>query len=892
MSTAGESDRLARARSALALVREALDRAAAQREPFVLARTAHDAALRTEALALLRLDDAPAPALERREFPADGGSDPLPGRQIGAFRLGCRLGSGGMGTVYRAEPVAGVTRLPVALKRIKRGMDSEEVLARFLREREILARLEHPHIARLIDGGLDEDGSPWFAMELVDGEPLPAWCDARRLNLDARLALFVEVCEAVAHAHRNLVVHRDLKPANVLVTRAGEVKLLDFGIAKLLHPGEDATQGLRPLLTPEYAAPEQFARGAITTQTDVYQLGLLLYELLCGLRAPRAAGEPPRLTARLREHELADADAVQAIAAARSTTPAALRSSLRGDAERIVRRALQADPACRHAGADALAEDIGRLRRGEPVSATDPTWRYRARLFLRRHRIAAGAAIAVVLALAIGLGLALREAGRARRAERATESALVLLEGVFLGADPYKSKGSDTRAGDLLAGATARVAAQASGQPAIAARLLGGIGSTYVSLGDRAAAEAALRAAVQAGERAGSEAVVATEAARARLAHYALVLDGDMAGLAALDTAIARLRGAGASARAELAQAIGFRVDHAFNRGDYAAIPAAAAEALALHRLASGEDSSDYAMALGNHASLLRAIGREADALAPAAQARHIVQAQGAAASPAMRLYVEQQYAGALAANGRGAEAEPLLRQTLADAQAATGLDPQLVDAIAWELASLQSAIGRFDAAAASLRALRARITSKGANVAAIHNALGDAELAQGRAAEAAAAFAEAAALVCTDASSSPPCLAVRLNRAEALLALPDRAAARAALAALDADLGADSGRGRQRWTRLQAQQLAPDAPAAAAALLAPLAQQARAVAIPSLEQAKVLLQSGALAAQRGDTAAALADWRRAERGLAALWDGEPAPLAALRARIARLTAG
>jgi serine/threonine-protein kinase len=884
-----ETDRLERARRALALVREALDRVAAQREPFVLACTTHDAALRAEALALLRLDDAPAPALERREFPADAGRDPLLGRQIGAFRLDCRLGSGGMGTVYRAEPVAGVTRLPVALKRIKRGMDSEEVLARFLREREILARLEHPHIARLIDGGLDEDGSPWFAMELVDGEPLPAWCDARRLGLDARLALFVEVCAAVAHAHRNLVVHRDLKPANVLVTRAGEVKLLDFGIAKLLHPGEDATQGLRPLLTPEYAAPEQFARGVITTQTDVYQLGLLLHELLCGLRAPRTAGEPLRLAARLREH---DADAVQIIAAARSTTPAALCSRLRGDAERIVRRALQADPACRYAGADALAEDIGRLGRGEPVSATDPTRRYRAQLFLRRHRIAAATAFAVVLALAAGLGLALREAERARRAERATESALVLLEGVFFGADPYRSKGGDTRAGDLLAGATARVAAQADLQPAIAARLLGGIGSTYVSLGERAAAEAALRAAVQAGERAGPEAVVATEAARARLAHYTLVLDGDTAGLAALDTAIARLRGAGAAARAELAQAIGFRVDHAFNRGDYAAIPAAAAEALALQRLASGEDSADYAMALGNHASLLRAIGREAEALAPAAQARRILQAQGAAAAPATRLYVEQQYAGALAANGRGAEAEPLLRQTLADAQAATGLDPQLVDAIAWELASLQSAIGRFDAAAASLRALRDRITSKGANIAAIHNALGDAELAQGRAAQAAAAFAEAAALVCTDATlSSPPCLAVRLNRAEALLALPDRAAARAALAALDADLGADAGRGRQRWTRLQAQQLALDEPAAAAALLAPLAEQARAAAIVSLEQAKVLMQSGALAAQRGDTAAALADWRRAERGFAALWDGEPAPLAALRARIARLMA-
>ncbi|WP_386065916.1 protein kinase [Tahibacter sp. UC22_41] len=886
-----ESDRQDCARRALALVREALDRAAAEREPFVLARSADDAALRAEALSLLRLDDAPAPALERREWSADGDGDPLPGQQIGAFRLGRRLGSGGMGTVYRAEPVAGVTRRPVALKRIKRGMDSEEVLARFLREREILARLDHPHIARLIDGGLAEDGSPWFAMELVDGEPLPAWCDARRLDLDARLALFAAVCDAVAYAHRNLVVHRDLKPANVLVTREGEVKLLDFGIAKLLHPSEDAaTQGLRPLLTPEYAAPEQFARGAITTQTDVYQLGLLLYELLGGLRAPRAAGEPPRLEAQLREREIADTGAVQAIADARSTTPAALRGRLRGDLERIVRRALQPDPACRYASVGELAEDLARLRRGEPVSATDPTRRYRARLFLRRHRVAAAAAAAVVLALAVGLGLALREAERARRAERATDSALALLEDVFLGADPYRAKGGDTRASDLLARATVQVGEQAQAQPAIAARLLNGIGATYVSLGDRAAAEAALRATVQAGERAGAEAVVATEAARARLAHYTVVLDGDDSGLAALDTAITRLRAAGPAARGALAQAIEFRIDHAFNRGDYAAIPAAAAEALDLHRQAGGEDSAEYALALGNQASLLRAVGREADALAPAAQARRIVQAQGAAASPATWLYVEQQYAGALAANGRGAEAEPLLREALRRAEAAPGLDRHLVDGIAWELASLQSAIGHYDAAAAGLRAVLARITSKGANVAAIHNALGDAELAQGRATEAAAAFAEAAAIVCAESASAPPCLAVSLNRAEALLALPDRATAAAALVALDANLGTAAGRGRQRWTRLRAHQYFLDGEIDAAANgLAPLVAEARMAATGSLEQAKVLLQSAAIERQRGDAVAALADYRRAESYLVALWDGEPAPLAALRRQIAEL---
>ncbi|MDC8015192.1 serine/threonine-protein kinase [Tahibacter soli] len=884
-----DSDRTERVRRALALVRAALDHPTGEREGWIAARSANDPALRAEALALLARDAAPTHGFDRAgEAPAD---DPLHGTQIGPYRIVRRLGSGGMGTVYRAEPVEGVTRLPVAVKRIKRGMDSEEVLARFVREREILARLEHPNIARLIDGGIDGDGRPWFAMELVDGEPLAAWCDARRLDVDARVALFLRVCDAVAYAHRNLVVHRDLKPANVLVASDGAVKLLDFGIAKLLDPGDDAaTRGTRPLFTPEYAAPEQFERGPITTQTDVFQLGVLLYELLCGLRPPaRFAGEAPRMESRLRD---GDAALVQAIAQARATTPSGLRRSLRGDLDRIVKRAMHADPDRRYASVGALADDLARWRRGEPVSATDGTLGYRLRRFLRRHRVAVGAGAAIVLSLAAGLGLALREAERLRRAERATESALALLEDVFFGADPYRAKGVDTRASDLLSRATLRVEAEAARQPAIAARLLGGIGATYVSLGDRTAAQAVLRATVDAGERAGGAAVAPTEAARSRLAHYALVLDGDETALADLDTAIARLRAAGPPARQVLAQAIEFKTDYFFNAGDYAAIPAAAAEALELHRLANGEASGEYAMALGNYASLLRAIGREGDALAPAERAWRIVEAQGAASSPGTRLYVEQQYAGALGANGRGVEAEPLLRHALAQVEATPGFDRNLADGIAWELAATQSAIGLFDAAAEGLRALLGRIDTKSANVAAIHNALGDAELSRGRAEEAEAAFANAVAIVCAGAAASTPCLAVRLNRAEALLALARADDARAALASLDRDIGADATRARQRWSRLEAQwRFAAGDAAGAETLIAPLATAARTASPASLEDAKVLAQAAAIAAQRGDAAAALADARAAERILGGTWRGEPAPapLAAVRALIARL---
>jgi len=892
------SDRIDLMRRALELARAALDRPPGGQEAWLAAQCGDDAALREEALALLRLDRAPPHAIERAHaaFAADAADDPLPGRVIGRFRIVARIGSGGMGTVYRAEPVDGVAQRPVALKLIKRGMDSEEIAARFVRERGILARLEHPHVARLLDGGTTDDGRPWFAMELVDGQPLPAYCDARRLGLDARLALFLDVCDAVAYAHRNLVVHRDLKPANVLATQDGTVKLLDFGIAKLLDPGaDDAARTLLPPMTPEYAAPEQFARGAVTTQTDVYQLGRLLCELLGGLRPPPAAqadAPAPTMTGLLREHAARDRAAVEAIAQARGLGVAALLRGLGGDLGRIVRRALEPAPARRYPSVGALAADLERFRRGEAVSAADDTLAYRLRVFLRRHRLAVGATAAVVLALAVGLGLALREAEALRRAERATENALSLLEDVFLGADPYAAKGGDTRASDLLAHARSRVAADVAQQPAIAARLLAEIGGVYVSLDDRAAAEGALREAVRAGELAGDDARVPTAAAKARLAHYALVVDGDKTRLAELDAAIARLREAGPAGREALAAALEFKTDYLFNVGDYAPIPELSAQAVELRRQASGEASAAYAMALGNHASLLRAVGRHREALAPAEQGYRIVQKLGAAAAPGVLLYAEQQYAGALGANGRGAEAEPLLRDALAQAKAARGPASGIATGLTWELASTQQAIGRFDEAAEGLRGLLALGGMKDANLAAVHNALGSAELARGAPAAAEPQFARAAAILCPGGAGAPPCLAVRLNRVDALLALARRDEAAAELAALDRAIGSDGGRARARWRLLQSRlQLASGDAAGAAATLAPRLAEARAAAASAdpLDDAHVFAQAAAIERERGERAAALADYREAERRMAAAWTGTPPALADVRRQIAAL---
>src|SRR5690606_15593938 len=209
-------------------------------------------------------------------------ADPDEDRRIGPYRLVQRIGEGGMGTVYRAARADGQFEHEVALKLIHRNADTAERQRRFLTERQILARLHHPHIARLYDGGVTDEGAPYFAMEYVEGQPIDAYCDTQRLPVEARLDLFTQVCDAVQYAHRNLVVHRDLKPGNILVTQHGRVKLLDFGIAKLLDDDADFTTQTAMPMTPAYASPEQMGGGTITTASDVYQLGVVLYELLTG----------------------------------------------------------------------------------------------------------------------------------------------------------------------------------------------------------------------------------------------------------------------------------------------------------------------------------------------------------------------------------------------------------------------------------------------------------------------------------------------------------------------------------------------------------------------------------------------------------------------------------
>src|SRR5690606_19179777 len=273
------------------------------------------------------------------------------GTLVGPYRVVGEAGRGGMGVVYRARRADGAFEKTVALKLVKRGMDTDEVLARFRRERQVLAGLDHPGIARLLDGGAAEDGRPYLAMEYVEGEPITAYADRRRLGVEARLALLERACEAVQHAHRRLVVHRDLKPSNVLVTEdeggAPRVKLLDFGVAKLLAPdaAEAMTRTGGGALTPAYAAPEQRRGEAVTTAADVYALGVVLYELLTGAR-PDETARPP------------SAAVTPEAAAARGATAERLRRRLRGDLDTIVLKALREEPEARYPSVESLLEDL------------------------------------------------------------------------------------------------------------------------------------------------------------------------------------------------------------------------------------------------------------------------------------------------------------------------------------------------------------------------------------------------------------------------------------------------------------------------------------------------------------------------------------------------------
>ncbi len=466
-----------------------------------------DAELQGEVAALLLSDsgqaafehgvDAAQAALFAAWSPPDVDDAPAAGQRIGPWRVVHELGRGGMGIVLLVERADGQFEQRAALKLIKLGMDSQAVLARFLRERQILAHLEHPHIARLLDGGITDKGRPYFAMEYVDGCPLLRHCAEQRLDLERRIKLFVDICAAVQFAHRALVVHLDLKSSNVLVTSEGVAKLLDFGIAKLLGGDLEATQtsdGQARPLTPAYAAPEQLCGEPISTATDVYALGAILYELLTGRRPFDFSAATTREEIRRLVDTTTPLPPSQCHAAD-SPVPA---RRLRGDLDTIVLTALKREPERRYATADALVQDLNRYLAGEPIRARrDSAW-YRASKFTLRHRFGVALASVAVLGLIATAALALWEAALAREQARRAETVTDFVIDIFRVADPKGAPGGlKLSAAEVLDAGARRLDAQLASQPLLAARFAEVIGTIYIELGQYDRAVALLQHALQ-----------------------------------------------------------------------------------------------------------------------------------------------------------------------------------------------------------------------------------------------------------------------------------------------------------------------------------------------------------------------------------------------------------
>ncbi len=424
---------------------------------------------------------------------------PPAGASDGPYVLIEKLGEGGSSIVYRDEREQAGVRQTVALKLLRRGLYSDEERRRFRSERLALAQLEHAGIARLIEGGVTDAGVPYIALELIDGETITAYARNRHLNLRQRLGLFVDACRAVEAAHRALIVHRDLKPSNVLVTRDGRVKLLDFGIAKLLdiESGVEATHTHHVVLTPAYAAPEQFTRGAITTATDVYALGILLNELVTGRR--REPGDTRTPSATIAN----DTDPATLPAPARNT-----RKLLRGDVDNIVLKSTETDPDRRYASAGALADDIERHLDGQPVSAHPPSTWYRARKFFGRHRGGVVTTAAFLLAIFAALGFAVWQANVARQQARLAreqaaraEAVRDLLVGIFDTEIPTRPKGEMPTTAELLEAGAQHAKDNLGDTPAVQSDLLTALGRVYDHLALPDKGEPVLDAAVAAAER-------------------------------------------------------------------------------------------------------------------------------------------------------------------------------------------------------------------------------------------------------------------------------------------------------------------------------------------------------------------------------------------------------
>lgn len=654
-----------------AIFQDALDRHPAERASLVAARCGEDDGLRAEVMSLLASHHAAGDLIET---PAASVVTPAssrfsPGRVIGQYRLQSEIGRGGMGAVYQAVRADDVFQKRVAIKVIKQGMDTEEIVRRFRRERRTLGSLEHPHIARVLDGGSTEEGAPYFVMEFVDGIPVDEYCEAKRLGIRERIQLFRAISDAVDYAHQNLVVHRDIKPDNVLVATDGVPKLLDFGIARMLtHEGVPAgtvavTRPAERLMTLEYASPELLRGDAITTMVDEYALGVMLYDLLAcrhpfrdhfaNAAALERAIQAPHVPPPSQVAEPPGADA---------GTTREWRRRLGGDLDTIVAKAMHPDPRRRYASVRALSDDLARHLDGLPVTARPDTWPYLAGKFVRRHAAAVAGVVALVVTLLVAAvilawqGQVVRaERDRARNEADKAERISAVLQNMLRAADPAQA-GKDVTVASVLDEAVRRIDAELAAQPEVAAAVRQAVGNTYASLGRYQAAETQLRRALE--TRLATPDVGARDVAMTRsdlagvLAEAGQIQPAEAeyrAALAAIDAGaqvsprdhaavldglgqLLRHRGEDAGARGALSQALAIRrADPAASSEDIAESLNSLAvlhqsraelgqaeplfrEALTFIRKAHPDDYPGTAITLGNLANVLHSAGRLDDA--------------------------------------------------------------------------------------------------------------------------------------------------------------------------------------------------------------------------------------------------------------------------------------
>jgi eukaryotic-like serine/threonine-protein kinase len=711
----------------------ALDLPAAERGSWLAMLRAGDEVLARDLAALLAEHDVlhdsgflEQPLLDPRG--AMTGS--LAGQVLGAYRLVSFIGHGGAGSVWLAERCDGRFEGRVAIKLLNLALMGRAGEERFRREGIILARMRHPHIAHLMDAGVSPVGQPYLVLEHVDGTHIDRYCAEGGLTIEARIRIFLDVLDAVAHSHANLIVHRDVKPANVLVTDDGEVKLLDFGIAKLVErAGEGAgvdvsalTQQGGTALTPEYAAPEQLAGGTVTTATDVYALGVLLYLLLTG-RHP--AGDALRSSASL-VRAIVEAEPVRASDAVMcqsdpdarlrharqcGTTPARLRRTLRGDLDTIVARALKKRASERYATVSALADDLRRYLRHEPISARPDTVGYRTARFIRRHAAAVVTCAAVVVLIAsltalhaIRLGV---ERDRAQREAAKAGKVSDLLMGLLTSVDPYavRAMRGEPTVRALLDAGTAQVQTELTGEPDLQAEMLTLLGRTYRRLGLYDRAQQLLEQALASGMRAfGPEHVRVAQAL-------------DYLGVVLADT------------------------------GDYTRAGETLEQALAMRRRLLGTDHEDNAVTLAELGRVYQDQGfndRAEPVHREALRIRRTVLGDGHRETAVSLSDV----ASVLRLNGDLAGAEPLLRQCLDLNRKTRGAEHPNTAATLHDLALITAARGDAGAAEAQFRTVlamqRKALGPRHPVVATTLNSLSHVLLAQGRHDEAATAATEA----------------------------------------------------------------------------------------------------------------------------------------------------